>query len=116
MYDYDKFGGADLLGEAIIPLNELDMSKGTVTEWRWLAPEYKSEVGRFGKDSGLGHMCVGLGYSANSGFLVIFILSCKNLAAVDENGLADPYVTLYLVQKGKKVNVDVAYFNFLSRS
>lgn len=103
LYDYDKFGGCDLLGEAVIPIKDLDMSKGILTEWRILAPEFKSECGRFGKDTKLGHMCIGLGYSANTGFLVIFILSCKDLAAVDENGLADPYVTLYLVQDGKKV-------------
>lgn len=103
VYDYDKFGGADLLGEAIVPIQDLDMGKGQVTEWRILAPEFKSEVGRFGKESGLGHICIGLGYSANTGFLVIFVLSCKDLPPVDDDGFADPYVTLFLVQDGKKM-------------
>ena len=75
LYD-DDFGGDDLLGEAIIPVNDIDLTKGKVTQWRVLIPEFKSEVGRFGKDSGLGHICIGLGYSPNTSVLAIFILSC----------------------------------------
>lgn len=103
VYDFDRFGGHDLLGEAKIPVNDLDLTKGKLTQWRVLVPEFKSEVGTFGKKTGLGDICIGLGYSPNSSVLAIFVLSCKDLLSVDEGGFSDPYVTLFLIQDGKKI-------------
>ena len=100
---HDDFGGDDLLGEAVIPIKDLDMSKGKITEWRVLAPEFKSEAKVPWKDTKLGHICIGLGYAPNSSVLAVFILSCKNLASVDEGGFSDPYVTFFLIRDGKKV-------------
>lgn len=101
--DYDRFGGSDLLGESTIPMKEVNLSKGPCTEWKLLKPEFKSEAGRFSKDTGLGHICIGLGYSFNLGFVAVFVLSCQSLPPVDEDGLADPYVTIFLVRSGMKV-------------
>lgn len=100
---HDDFGGDDLLGEANIPISDLDMTKGKVTQWRVLAPEFKSEASLFVKDTKLGHICVGLGYAPNSSVLAIFIMSCKGLLSVDEGGYSDPYVTFFLIQDGKKI-------------
>lgn len=99
---HDDFGGDDLLGEANVPICDLDMSKGKVTQWRVLAPEFKDE-GMFVKDTKLGYLCVGLGYAPNSCVLAIFIMSCRKLLSVDEGGFSDPYVTLFLISDGKKL-------------
>ena len=103
VFDYDRFGGSDLLGELLIHVKDLNFSKGPVSEWRLLKPEFKSEVSLLNKYSGLGHICIGLGYSANLGYLAIFVLSCQGLPPVDDDGLADPYVTIFLVQGGRKM-------------
>ena len=103
VFDHNRFGPHDLLGEAKIPINDIDLTKGKVTQWRVLIPEFKSEAGRFGKNFGLGHICVGLGYAPNTSVLAIFILSCQDLKAVDDGKSSDPYVTLFLIQDGKKI-------------
>ncbi|XP_066913320.1 synaptotagmin-1-like [Clytia hemisphaerica] len=100
---HDDFGKDDLLGEAIVSIKDLDMSKGKVTKVQVLAPEFKSEAKVPWKDTKLGHICIGLGYAPNSSVLAVFILSCKNLAAVDDSGFSDPYVTFFLIRDGKKI-------------
>lgn len=102
VYDEDRFDKT-LLGEANVPINDLDLTKGKITQWRVIVPEFKSEAGRFGKNLGLGHICIAIGYSPNSNVLAIFILSCKDLQAVDEGGFSDPYITFFLIQDGKKI-------------
>ncbi|XP_012563451.2 synaptotagmin-1 [Hydra vulgaris] len=103
VYDHNRFGPHELLGEANIPINDIDLSKGKITEWRIIMPEFKSEVGKFGKDFKLGHICIGLGYAPNTSVLAIFVLSCYKIKAVDESGSSDPYVTFFLIQDGRKV-------------
>ena len=101
LYDDDGLTKS-LLGESNIPVADLDLSRGKVTEWLVLIPEFKSEVGLFSKHPSLGHVCIGLGYSPNDSVLAVFILSCKRLKAFDEGGTSDPYVTLFLIENGKK--------------
>ncbi|XP_066911255.1 synaptotagmin-1-like [Clytia hemisphaerica] len=100
---HDDFGKDDLLGEATVSIKDLDMSKGKVTKVQVLEPEFRSEAKVPWKDTKLGHICIGLGYAPNSSVLTVFILSCKNLAAVDDSGFSDPYVTLFLIRDGKKI-------------
>lgn len=101
LYDDDGLT-KNLLGESNIPVADLDLSRGKVTEWRVLIPEFKSEVSLFSKHPSLGHICIGLGYSPNDSVLAVFILSCQRLIALDEGGTSDPYVTLFLIEDGKK--------------
>ena len=104
LFDEDKgIGSDDLLGEAKVPIADLDLTKGKVPMWRVLVPEFKSEAGRFGKNLGLGHICIGLGYAPNSSVLAIFVMTCQDLQSTDEGGYSDPYVTLFLVMDGKKL-------------
>ena len=101
LYDDDGLTKS-LLGESNIRVADLDLSRGKVTEWRVLIPEFKSEFVLFSKHPSLGHICIGLGYSPNDSVLAVFILSCKRLKALDEGGTSDPYVTLFLIEDGKK--------------
>ena len=100
---HDDFGKDDLLGEAVVSIKDLDLSKGKITQSCVLAAEFKSEAKTPWKDTKLGHICIGLGHAPNSDVLAVFILSCKNLAAVDDSGFSDPYVTFFLVRDGKKI-------------
>ena len=43
VFDYDRFSGHDLLGEAKVPIIDIDLTK-PVDEWRILQPEFKMET------------------------------------------------------------------------
>eukprot|EP00112_Aurelia_sp_Birch-Aquarium-sp1_P010755 Seg229.4 transcript_id=Seg229.4/GoldUCD/mRNA.D3Y31 product="Synaptotagmin 1" protein_id=Seg229.4/GoldUCD/D3Y31 len=103
VFDYDRFSGHDLLGEAKVPIIDIDLTK-PVDEWRILQPEFKMETKGMKKDDPkLGHLCIALAYAPNPQLLAVFILACKDLKSTDEGGFSDPYVKFWIVQDGKKV-------------
>eukprot|EP00795_Rhopilema_esculentum_P005079 gene5079-196_t len=103
VYDYDRFSGHDLLGEAKVPVIDLDLNH-PVEETRILQPEFKFESKGMKKgDPLLGHICIALAYAPNPQLLAVFILACKDLKSTDEGGFSDPYVKFWIVQEGKKV-------------
>eukprot|EP00794_Sanderia_malayensis_P012748 gene12748-14054_t len=103
VFDYDRFSGHDMLGEAKVPIIDLDLTR-PIDEWRILQPEFKMETKGMKKgDPKLGHICISLAYAPNPQLLAVFILACKDLKSTDDDGYSDPYVKFWLIQEGKKV-------------
>lgn len=100
---FDHHLTSRLVNEAIVPVKDLVIGPKRLTDTKILLPEFKSEAGLFNKDSGLGHICIGLSYSISTSVLTVIILSCRKLEAKDENGTSDPYVTMFLVYESKKI-------------
>ncbi|ESN93834.1 synaptotagmin 7b [Helobdella robusta] len=93
--DYDRFSRDDPIGELCIPLADLDLSK-VQTFSRSLQP-CKSSVGK------LGELQVSLNYEGSVGVISVGIVKARNLKAMDINGSSDPYVKVWLMHDGKKV-------------
>ncbi|ESO12606.1 synaptotagmin 7d [Helobdella robusta] len=93
--DYDRFSRDDPIGEVCLPLNDLDLGTGQ-TLWRTLRP-CKGAAGK------LGMLLVTLCYQPASETITITINKAKDLKAKDINGSSDPYVKVWLMHDGKKI-------------
>ncbi|XP_071942768.1 synaptotagmin-7-like isoform X2 [Antedon mediterranea] len=93
--DYDKFSRNDAIGEVNIPLCDIELAKET-TYWKNLLPSKKSA----GK---LGDVLFSIMYVPSQGQLTIVIMKCRNLQAKDITGKSDPYVKIWHMYKGKRV-------------
>ncbi|XP_077999837.1 synaptotagmin-7-like [Glandiceps talaboti] len=93
--DYDRFSRNDPIGEVNLPLAELDLTTPT-THWKSLVPCKGS------KDP-LGDLLVSLCYAPTAGRITIVVMKCRNLKSMDITGKSDPYVKIWLMYKGKRV-------------
>ncbi|XP_033101651.1 synaptotagmin-7-like isoform X1 [Anneissia japonica] len=93
--DYDKFSRNDAIGEVNIPLCDVELAKET-TYWKSLLPSKKSA----GK---LGDILFSIMYVPSQGQLTIVVMKCRNLQAKDFTGKSDPYVKIWHMYKGKRV-------------
>ncbi|XP_067676120.1 synaptotagmin-7-like isoform X2 [Haliotis asinina] len=93
--DYDRFSRDDPIGETYVPLNSVDLSNATMT-WKYLQP-CKDSRGK------LGELLVSLCYQPNIGRLTIVIMKARDLKIKDITGSSDPYVKIWLMQGGTKV-------------
>jgi len=95
VFDFDRFGKHDQIGEVKIPMNTIDLAQ-TIEEWRDLTSvENDKEV--------LGDICFSLRYVPTAGKLTVVILEAKNLKKMDVGGLSDPYVKIVLMMNGKRL-------------
>ena len=95
VFDFDRFGKHDQIGEVKIPMNTIDLAQ-TIEEWRDLtSADNDKEV--------LGDICFTLRYVPTAGKLTVVILEAKNLKKMDVGGLSDPYVKIVLMMNGKRL-------------
>uniref|UniRef100_A0A8C3LAG6 Rabphilin-3A n=1 Tax=Chrysolophus pictus TaxID=9089 RepID=A0A8C3LAG6_CHRPC len=117
--DEDKFGHNEFIGETRVSLKKLKANQkknfniclervipmkraGTTGSSRGMAL-YEEEVDRGGDVEERGKILVSLMYSTQQGGLIVGIVRCVHLAAMDANGYSDPFVKLWLKpDMGKK--------------
>ncbi|XP_053938427.1 rabphilin-3A isoform X5 [Cuculus canorus] len=117
--DEDKFGHNEFIGETRVSLKKLKANQkknfniclervipmkraGTTGSARGMAL-YEEEVDRGGDVEERGKILVSLMYSTQQGGLIVGIVRCVHLAAMDANGYSDPFVKLWLKpDMGKK--------------
>ncbi|XP_062373225.1 rabphilin-3A-like [Sardina pilchardus] len=117
--DEDKFGHNEFIGETRVPLKKLKMNqkknfniclerviatKRTATAGgaRGIAL-YEDEPGKDGEVEERGRILISLMYSTQLGRLIVGVVRCVHLAAMDANGYSDPFVKIYLKpDMGKK--------------
>uniref|UniRef100_A0A8B9DQZ6 Rabphilin 3A n=1 Tax=Anser cygnoides TaxID=8845 RepID=A0A8B9DQZ6_ANSCY len=117
--DEDKFGHNEFIGETRVSLKKLKANQkknfniclervipmkraGTTGSSRGMAL-YEEEVDRGGDIEERGKILVSLMYSTQQGGLIVGIVRCVHLAAMDANGYSDPFVKLWLKpDMGKK--------------
>ncbi|XP_019362759.1 PREDICTED: rabphilin-3A isoform X2 [Gavialis gangeticus] len=117
--DEDKFGHNEFIGETRFSLKKLKPNQkknfniclervipmkraGTTGSARGMAL-YEEEVERGSEVDERGKILVSLMYSTQQGGLIVGIVRCVHLAAMDANGYSDPFVKLWLKpDMGKK--------------
>ncbi|XP_066870749.1 rabphilin-3A isoform X1 [Kogia breviceps] len=119
--DEDKFGHNEFIGETRFSLKKLKPNQrknfniclervipmkraGTTGSARGMALyEEEQQVERTGDTEERGKILVSLMYSTQQGGLIVGIIRCVHLAAMDANGYSDPFVKLWLKpDMGKK--------------
>ncbi|TMS15618.1 Synaptotagmin-1 [Larimichthys crocea] len=96
VFDFDRFGKHDLIGEIKIPMNSIDLGQ-PIHEWKDLIGGEKEEQEK------LGDVCISLRYVPTAGKLTINIMEAKNLKKMDVGGLSDPFVKVVLQHNGKRL-------------
>ncbi|XP_056392629.1 rabphilin-3A isoform X1 [Hyla sarda] len=116
--DEDKFGHNEFIGEIRFSLKKLKPNQkknfnvclervipmkraGTTGSVRGMAL-YEDETDRGGDVEDRGKILVSLMYNSQQGGLIVGIVRCVHLAAMDANGYSDPFVKLWLKPDGGK--------------
>ncbi|XP_058512619.1 rabphilin-3A [Ochotona princeps] len=111
--DEDKFGHNEFIGETRFSLKKLKPNQrknfniclervipmkraGTTGSARGMALYEEEQVERIGDIEERGKILVSLMYSTQQGGLIVGIIRCVHLAAMDANGYSDPFVKLWL--------------------
>lgn len=104
LYDFDRFSRHDIIGEAKLPLIDVDLATN-IDEWRALIPPSSSGglTGVHRSKPELGQLCFSLRYVPAAGKLQVVVLEAKDLKAMDVSGYSDPYVKIALIQEGRKL-------------
>nr|CAB3266768.1 synaptotagmin-7 [Phallusia mammillata] len=92
--DYDRFSRNDPIGEVLIPLNTINLADELV--------QYVSLQPCKGSNK-RGELQLSLCYQPIEGILDIEIIKGRNMKPMDLNGTSDPYVKIWLLYKGKRV-------------
>lgn len=96
VFDFDRFGKHDVIGEVKIPMNSVDLGQ-PLHEWRDLVGGEKEEQEK------LGDICISLRYVPTAGKLTVNVMEAKNLKKMDVGGLSDPFVKVVLQHNGKRL-------------
>ncbi|MCI4384677.1 hypothetical protein PGIGA_G00041510 [Pangasianodon gigas] len=96
VFDFDRFGKHDVIGEIKIPMNSVDLGQ-PIHEWKDLVGGEKEEQEK------LGDICISLRYVPTSGKLTVCVMEAKNLKKMDVGGLSDPFVKVVLQHNGKRL-------------
>ncbi|XP_077591482.1 synaptotagmin Va isoform X2 [Stigmatopora nigra] len=96
VFDFDRFGKHDVIGEIKIPMNSVDLAQ-PIHEWKDLIGGEKEEQEK------LGDICISLRYVPTAGKLTVNIMEAKNLKKMDVGGLSDPFVKVVLQHNGKRL-------------
>lgn len=96
VFDFDRFGKHDVIGEIKIAMNSIDLAQ-PIHEWKDLVGGEKEE------QENLGDICISLRYVPTSGKLTVCIMEAKNLKKMDVGGLSDPFVKVVLQHNGKRI-------------
>uniref|UniRef100_A0A914DKV5 C2 domain-containing protein n=1 Tax=Acrobeloides nanus TaxID=290746 RepID=A0A914DKV5_9BILA len=93
VYDFDRFGKHDQIGQVSVPLGKVDLA--TTIE--------KTVPIESPPENRLGEVCLALRYVPNKNKLTVVVMECKNLKKMDVLGLSDPYVKIYLMIGNKRL-------------
>lgn len=93
VFDFDRFGKHDHIGQVSVPLGRIDLA--TTIE--------KTEHIEAPPENRLGDVCLALRYVPNKSKLTVVVMECKNLKKMDVLGLSDPYVKIYLMSQNKRL-------------
>ncbi|CDW51807.1 synaptotagmin 1 [Trichuris trichiura] len=93
VYDFDRFGKNDQIGQLQVPLNSVDLGE-VVRLTRCIQPPPENR---------LGEVCLALRYVPNKNKLNVVVMEAKNLKKMDVIGLSDPYVKIYLMLGNKRL-------------
>ncbi|XP_062874905.1 synaptotagmin Va [Trichomycterus rosablanca] len=96
VFDFDRFGKHDVIGEIKVPMNSVDLGQ-PIHEWKDLVGGEKEEQEK------LGDICISLRYVPTSGKLTVCVMEAKNLKKMDVGGLSDPFVKVVLQHNGKRL-------------
>lgn len=109
VFDEDKLSRNNFIGETCVVL-KIFHSKPSQSLKRSLVSRASFEEGRESPEPNLGRIQLSLKYKSQKNQLVVGIIRCAGLAAMDANGYSDPYVKCYLkpdVQKKSKRRTSV---------
>ncbi|CAD5223817.1 unnamed protein product [Bursaphelenchus okinawaensis] len=93
VFDFDRFGKHDQIGQVSIPLGKIDLA---------MTIEKRAEI-EAPPENRLGEVCLALRYVPNKNKLTVVVMECKNLKKMDVLGLSDPYVKVYLMAQNKRL-------------
>ncbi|XP_039254071.2 synaptotagmin-7-like isoform X1 [Styela clava] len=93
--DWDRFSRNDPIGEVCIPLHQIDLTDST-SQWEYLTPCTGSNK--------RGELLVSLCYHPVEGKIDVEIKQARNLKPMDIGGTSDPYVKIWLMVRGKRVD------------
>ncbi|KRY48756.1 Synaptotagmin-11 [Trichinella britovi] len=98
---FDRYLRDEIIGEAICPLNELELrqSKQTVE----MEVELVSHNWKFQTVESRGEILISISYYPSTNKINTAVLKAQNLPAFSFTGVADPYVKVYLLYNGKKI-------------
>lgn len=130
VFDFDRFGKHDVIGEIKIPMNSIDLGQ-PIHEWKDLVGGEKEEVCDFFfnlkqqkhkaihnmtshcvcvcvfllslQQEKLGDICISLRYVPTAGKLTVNVMEAKNLKKMDVGGLSgkQPSVKHYIIKDWK---------------
>ncbi|KAL9981944.1 hypothetical protein ACROYT_G010711 [Oculina patagonica] len=95
IFDEDKLGRNSFIGETCVTL-KIFHSKPSQSLKRSLVSRASFEDGRESPEPNLGRIQLSLKYKSQKSQLVVGVIRCAGLAAMDANGYSDPYVKCYL--------------------
>lgn len=95
--DYDRFSRNDPIGEIELPLSEVHLQAEPVPFVKKLNPCKRSA-------DYLGDLLISMCYNPTSSQIAIVVMKCTNLKVMDITGSCDPYVKIYLVHSGKRID------------
>ncbi|XP_078741241.1 double C2-like domain-containing protein beta, partial [Lampetra fluviatilis] len=102
VYDEDKLGHNECIGETRVPLKRLNPNQ-TRSYDICLERQLPVDKGEEKAAEERGRILISLRYSTQRGGLVVGVVRCVHLAAMDANGYSDPFVKIYLrPDSGKK--------------
>lgn len=93
VFDFDRFGKHDQIGQISVPLGKVDLA--TTIE--------RTDLIESPPENRLGEVCLALRYVPNKNKLSVVVMECKNLKKMDVLGLSDPYVKIYLMMQNKRL-------------
>ncbi|XP_028657264.1 synaptotagmin-4 [Erpetoichthys calabaricus] len=94
---FDRFSRDDVIGEVLVHLAGVDLSKGAIVM-------NKEIIKRSAKKStGRGELLVSLCYQSTTSTLTVVVLKARHLPKTESLGLSDPYVKVNLYQGQKRV-------------
>ncbi|EFO87952.1 hypothetical protein GCK72_018984 [Caenorhabditis remanei] len=93
VFDFDRFGKHDQIGQISIPLGKIDLAVSIE----------KTDLIESPPENRLGEVCLALRYVPNKNKLSVVVMECKNLKKMDVLGLSDPYVKIYLMMGTKRL-------------